>query len=160
MIAHAQAKFLRGSPRKVGLVIDLIRGKGVLESEGILANVNKGCTKMIRKLLHSAVSNAKQKGLMEEQLVISKVTADQGPSWKRYRAASFGRAAPILKRTTHLTIELDLKVGQNKNLSLGVEEVKNVPPLATLAPVKKAKSEGGAGKSAKSSKPKKRLVAK
>ena len=64
---------------------------------------------MISKVLNSAVDNAKQKGLMEDQLFISRIVADQGPSWKRFRAASFGRATPILKKTTHLTIELDLK---------------------------------------------------
>ena len=161
MIAHAQAKFLRGSPRKVGLVLDLIRGKGILESESILAHLNKGCSQMIRKALHSAVSNAKQKGLIEEQLVISKVTADQGPSWKRYRAASFGRASPILKRTTHLTIELDLKVGQNRNPSLRVDEAKSVTPQPATVTPPRVKSEGGTGKQSKQNKPsKKRMVAK
>jgi len=54
------------------------------------------------------VDNAKQKGLDETQLYISKITADSGPSWKRYRAEAFGRASVILKRTAHLKIELDL----------------------------------------------------
>lgn len=109
MIAQAKAKYIRVSPVKVRQVIDLIRGKDVVASQAILTHVNKGSTKMIGKVLNSAVSNAKQKGLTEEQLVISRVVADQGPSWKRFRAASFGRASPILKKTTHLTIELDLK---------------------------------------------------
>lgn len=109
MIAQAKAKFVRVSPTKVRQVIDLIRGKDVLTSQAILTHVNKGATKMIGKVLNSAVNNAKQKGLTEEQLVVSRVVADQGPSWKRFRAASFGRASPILKKTTHLTIELDLK---------------------------------------------------
>ena len=51
---------------------------------------------------------AKEKGLTEDQLFVSKITADQGPTWKRFRAAAFGRATGILKKTTHLTIELDL----------------------------------------------------
>lgn len=109
MIAQAKSKFVRVSPTKVRQVIDLIRGKDVLTSQAILTHVNKGATKMIGKVLNSAVNNAKQKGLTEEQLVVSRVVADQGPSWKRFRAASFGRASPILKKTTHLTIELDLK---------------------------------------------------
>ncbi len=109
MIANAKAKFMRVSPMRVRQVIDLIRGKDVLTSLTILAHVNKGSTKMIGKLLSSAINNAKQKGLLEDQLIVSKVTADLGPAWKRFRAAGFGRANPILKRTTHLTIELDLK---------------------------------------------------
>ncbi len=86
----------------------MIRGKDVLTSQALLKQTNKRVTEAIAKILNSAVSNAKQKGLTESQLYISKITADQGPMWKRYRAATFGRATPILKRTSHLTIELDL----------------------------------------------------
>jgi len=109
MIAQAKAKYLRISPMKMRQVIDLIRGRDVVSSLAILTHTNKGSTPLVKKLLSSAISNAKQKGVTENQLVISKITADQGTVWKRYRAAAFGRAAPILKRTTHLTIELDLK---------------------------------------------------
>ena len=109
MIAQAKARYMRYSPFKVAQVLDLIRGKDVNSSLAILAHLKKGSTKMISKVLNSAISNAKQKGLTQEQLFISKVTANCGPSWKRFRAGSFGRAAPILKRTTHLTVELDLK---------------------------------------------------
>ena len=108
MIAQAKSRYVRIAPMKVRLVTDLIRGKNVLTSQSILNHVDKGCTKTIGKLLHSAISNAKQKGLTEDQLYISKITANPGPMWKRFRAASFGRASEILKRTTHLTIELDL----------------------------------------------------
>jgi large subunit ribosomal protein L22 len=108
MIAYAKGRYLRMSPMRVRQVIELIRGKDVMTSSAILTHTNKGSTKAISKVLQSAVSNAKQKGLTEEQLFISKITANQGPSWKRYRAASFGRASSILKRTTHLTIELDV----------------------------------------------------
>jgi len=108
MIAKAYGKYIRVSPTKVRLVIDLIRGRDVNSSLAILTHVNKGCKERVKKVLESAVSNAKQKGLTEEQLFVSKITADQGPTWKRFRAASFGRATGILKKTTHLTIELDL----------------------------------------------------
>lgn len=108
MIASAKVKFMRGSPMKMRQVIDLIRGKDIPTSLTVLAHINKAATKIVSKVLNSAVSNAKQKGLAEEQLFISKITADQGPSWKRYRAAAFGRASPILKKTSHLKIELDL----------------------------------------------------
>jgi len=108
MIAQAKGRYFRVSPTKLRLVINLIRGKNVLPSLAILTHVNKGSTKMITKVLNSAINNAKQKGLSEDQLYISKIVADQGPSWKRFRAAAFGRATGILKRTTHLTIELDL----------------------------------------------------
>ena len=108
MIAQAKGRFMRVSPIKVRQIIDLIRGKDVNTSLAILTHVPKGATGMINKVLASAVSNAKQKGLSEDQLYVSKILAEQGPSWRRFRPAAFGRAAPILKRTTHLTIELDL----------------------------------------------------
>ena len=109
MIAKAKGKYIRVSPLKVRQVIDLIRGKDVVSSLSILEHVTKGSKSLVMKVLNSAVSNAKQKGLSEEQLYISRVTADQGPSWQRFRAAAFGRATGIVKKTTHLTIELDLK---------------------------------------------------
>jgi len=108
MVVQAKGKYIRISAVKIRQVIDLIRGKQVLESLAILTHLNKGATKNISKILGSAISNAKQKGLSEEQLFISKIYADQGPVWKRFRAAAFGRATRILKKTSHLTIELDL----------------------------------------------------
>ena len=109
MIAQAKAKFIRVSPTKTNLVLELIRGKDVGTALVILAHVPKGSTTMVKKVLTSAISNAKQKGMKEEDLFISKFTADKGPMWKRFRAAGFGRATPILKRTTHLIVELDVK---------------------------------------------------
>ena len=108
MIAQAKARYMRVSSVKVRQVIDLIRGKDVNASVAILTHVNKGSKGMITKVLNSAINNAKQKGLSEDQLFVSKIHADQGPSWRRYRSAAFGRATGILKRTTHLSIELDL----------------------------------------------------
>ena len=109
MIATAHGKFLRVSSMKMRQVVDAIRGKDILTSQALLAQINKGSTSLVKKVLDSAVSNAKQKGLAEEQLFVSKITANGAGAWKRFRAASFGRATPILRRTTHLTIELDLK---------------------------------------------------
>ncbi len=93
---------------KTRQVINLIRGKDISTSLAILAQVNKGPARMVTKVLKSAVSNAKQKGLTEDQLFISRITATSGPMWKRFRAATFGRATSILKRTTHLNVELDV----------------------------------------------------
>jgi large subunit ribosomal protein L22 len=110
MIAKAKARYVRMSPKKVRPLLNLIRGRDVVTSLAILTYANKGSTKFIGKILQSAISNAKQRGLDETQLYVSKITADNGPSWKRFRAAAFGRATKILKRTTHVTIELDLMI--------------------------------------------------
>ena len=109
MIAIARGKYIRVSSMKMRQVIDAIRGKDVPTSLAILAQINKGSCADVKKVLDSAVSNAKQKGLSEEQLFIKTITANHGGAWKRFRAASFGRATPILRRTTHLTVELDVK---------------------------------------------------
>ena len=108
MIAQANAKYLRVSSMKMRQVIDCLRGKDIATSNALLAQINKGSVDSVQKVLDSAVANAKQKGLTEDQLYVSRITADHGGSWKRFRAASFGRATPILRRTTHLVIELDL----------------------------------------------------
>lgn len=109
MIVKAQARFLRVSPTKVRQVIDLIRYKNVSEAEAILLNLNKQSKEYLIKILRQAVANAKVKGFKPEQLYISKIICDAGPTWKRYKAAAFGRAVPIKKRTSHIRIELDLK---------------------------------------------------
>ncbi|MFH1640570.1 MAG: 50S ribosomal protein L22 [Candidatus Omnitrophota bacterium] len=109
MIAKAEGKFLRITPTKVRLVIDLIRNRSVLEAEAILINLNKRPKELLIKLLKQAVANAKVKGFNPAQLYVSKIVCNNGPSWKRFKAAAFGRAAPILKRTSHISIELDLK---------------------------------------------------
>jgi len=109
MIAKAKGRFLRISPRKTRQVVDLIKGQDVRAALSILANVNKRPRHHLEKILKSAVSNAVQKGLQEDKLYISKITADEGPMWKRYRAAAFGRATMIRRRTSHINIELDLK---------------------------------------------------
>jgi large subunit ribosomal protein L22 len=94
---------------KMRQVVDLIRAKNVRDAQVILSSVNKRSTELIVKILKSAVANAKVKGFTEDQLYISRITCDNGPSWKRFKAAAFGRASPILRRTSHLKIELDLK---------------------------------------------------
>lgn len=109
MIVKAEGKFLRISPAKVRQVIDLIRLKDVNEAQAVLLNLNKRPKEYLVKILKQAVANAKVKGFKPEDLYISKVICDAGPIWKRFKAAAFGRAAPIKKRTAHIKIELDLK---------------------------------------------------
>lgn len=89
--------------------MNYIRGKSVTEAEGLLLNISKRAKGYIQKVLKSAIANAKVKGFNPGQLYVSKLTADNGPIWKRFKAAAFGRAAKIRKRTSHITIELDLK---------------------------------------------------
>lgn len=103
----AKAKYLRTSSQKAGLVLALIRGKSLTEARRILKFSPKRVAKSILKTLESAAANGKQKGLKEENLKVVRAVADSGPSFKRARFVSRGRVHPILKRTTHVTIELE-----------------------------------------------------
>jgi len=109
MISKAEGKFLRISPSKVRIVADLIRGKDVTYAQGILLHLNKRSKEYLIKILKSAVANAKVKGFPADKLYISRIVCNCGPMWKRFKAAAFGRAASIVKRTVHIIIELDLK---------------------------------------------------
>lgn len=107
MIAKTEQKHIRISPKKFRLVIDMIRGKSVMEAEAVLLNSNKRPREVLLKLLHSAMATAKVKGFGPDQLYISTAICNIGPVWKRYKAAAFGRAAPIKRRTCHVKLELD-----------------------------------------------------
>jgi len=114
----AKARYLCTSPQKAGLVLELIRGKTVVEARRILKFSPKRVAKSVLKTLESAIANAKQKGLKEESLKIVRAVADPGPSFKRVRPVSRGRAHQILKRTTHITIELESEGGNPPSLKL------------------------------------------
>ena len=107
MIARAEAKYIRISPTKVRPVIELIKRNTAAGALIKLELINKRGAHYLGKVLKSAIANAKNKGYQESKLFISKVVANPGPALKRYRAASFGRASPIKKRTSHILIELD-----------------------------------------------------
>ena len=110
MEARAIAKHIRISSRKVNIVIDLIRGKKVSEAFAILRHTPKAASVLLEKLLKSAVANAENNYEMNaDKLYISEVYATQGPTLKRFRAASHGRGVRILKRTSHITLAVKEK---------------------------------------------------
>ncbi|XOU94508.1 MAG: 50S ribosomal protein L22 [Candidatus Kerfeldbacteria bacterium] len=104
----AKLRYLRTSPKKVRLVIDLIRGLEVTAAEHQLTFLNKGSSLTVLKLLKSAIANATNNfKLSEDNLYIKKITVDQGPTLKRWSARAFGRASEIRKKSSHITIVLD-----------------------------------------------------
>lgn len=108
----AKLKHLRMAPRKVRLVADLIRGMDVQEAQKQLKFLNKKAALPLLKLLNSAIANAKHNfNLEKENLYISQILVDGGPSLKRWMPRAMGRATPILKRTCHITLLLDQKKG-------------------------------------------------
>ncbi len=103
--ASAVLRFVRMTPRKMRMVIDLIRGREVPEALTLLKYLHRAASPVVEKLLHSAVANAGQKELGDpDSLRIVRAYVDGGPVLKRFRARSMGRANPILKRTSHVTI--------------------------------------------------------
>jgi len=108
MESKAVAKYIRLSPQKVRLVVDLIRGKKVEEARSILLYARKYAAGVVSKVLKSAVANAKQNPNIDESvLYVKEIFVDQGPSLKRWRARAQGRAASIKKRMSHITVILD-----------------------------------------------------
>jgi large subunit ribosomal protein L22 len=106
---RANAKYVRSSARKARLITDLIRGRSVPEARTILAFSARAVAEDVEKVLRSAVANAESRPDLHwngDDLVIVKVTADEGPTLKRHRARARGRASAIMKRTCHITIEL------------------------------------------------------
>lgn len=110
MQAKAHANNVRIAPRKVKLVIDLIRGKQVGEAIAILRHTPKAASPVVEKLLNSAIANAEHNYQMDvNKLVVEQVYANEGPTMKRFRPRAMGRASRINKRTSHITIVVSEK---------------------------------------------------
>ena len=104
--SKCQVKFIRQSPYKVRFVLDSVRGKKVNYALDFLEFSNKKAAKFISKALNSAVSNYSQKNesFDPDSLYVREAYVDEGPKIKRFRPRAMGRAAKILKRTSHLTV--------------------------------------------------------
>ena len=112
MISQAKLSYLRISPRKVRAVADLVRGKQVGDALNILAFTNRRPCEHVAKLIKSAVANAVQIPDMNvnvDRLYITRLFVDEGPVLKRYLPRAHGRASKIMKRTSHITLQLDIK---------------------------------------------------
>jgi ribosomal protein L22 len=106
-VVSARARYVRTSARKARMVCGHLRGKSVQEARAILAFTPRDAARDWSKLLESAVANAENNHeLLEDDLVVREAYADEGPTIKRFRPRAMGRATPIRKRTSHLTITL------------------------------------------------------
>ena len=135
--AAASAKYVRTSAQKAGLVLDLIRGKDVNLALSALQFSRKSVARDVAKVLRSAVANAQQQdgfGGDVARLFVSTCHANNGPSAKRVRPAPMGRAFRVVKRTTHLTVEV-------------TERAQVIKPVAAGASGKPAKSTRARAKS-------------
>jgi large subunit ribosomal protein L22 len=108
MEARAITKFVRVSPRKVRLVVDQIRGKGVEEALNILKFVPKRSAGIVAKTVRTAVANAENTQSVDvDRLYIKQVKVDEGGMWKRFTPRAQGRATKIRKRLSHITVVVD-----------------------------------------------------
>lgn len=125
MQAKAIARTIRIAPRKVRLVLDLVRGKEVSEALAILKLTNKRTSPVVEKLIKSAVANAEHNYDMDiDSLFVSEIYADEGPTLKRFRPRAKGSASRINKRTSHISVVLEEFVYED-------EEEEDVPAEET-----------------------------
>ncbi len=137
MEVQAKARFIRQSPRKVRLVIDVIRGLQVHQAQTQLRFMKKVAALPVLKLLNSAIANAEHNfQLSADSLFVKTITADGGPVLHRWTPKAFGRAAPIRKRMSHISIVLASKDG----------EVKAAPAAEVKEPKKKPAAKKPAAK--------------
>ncbi len=132
----ATAKFVHVTPRKARLVADHIRGRSVPEARTILAFSPRAAARDIEKVLKSAVANAESNPNLRwdgDDLVISAVYVDEGPTTKRWQQRARGRVSQILKRTCHITIKLE-----------PAPEPVNAGPAGEEKPKRRRRSAGGA----------------
>ncbi|MGH7205183.1 MAG: 50S ribosomal protein L22 [Nitrospiraceae bacterium] len=106
--AKAILRFVRIAPRKARAVVALIRGQQVPHALTLLKYTPRSAAKVVEKVLRSAVANAEQKEMGDSDAMrVSKAYVDGGPTYKRFRARSMGRANPVHKRTSHITIVVE-----------------------------------------------------
>ena len=110
MEVKATAKYIRIAPRKIRIVMNLIRGKSIREAFAILKFTPKVGSEVIEKVLRSAVTNAEHNNDMDvEKMFVSSCSVDQGPTLKRIHPRSRGQAFKILKRSSHVTVAVSEK---------------------------------------------------
>lgn len=160
MEVRAHLRYLRIAPRKVRLVVDLVRGLPVDQAIDQLSVLQKRSALPVLKLLNSAIANAEHNFHLERSsLRIKSIVANEGPRLKRWQPRAFGRAAEILKKMTHITIVLeDLaksaapkkgKVTKPATVSAAADEVKHAPaaPAKAVTPTKKVVKKSATAKS-------------
>jgi large subunit ribosomal protein L22 len=112
MESKAIARYVRISPRKVRLVVDLVRGKRVESALNMLDVMPKKAARIVAKTLRSAVANAEDTQNVDvDRLYIKRAFVDEAPMWTRSRPRAQGRATPIEKRSSHITLVLDEHAG-------------------------------------------------
>jgi large subunit ribosomal protein L22 len=153
---NATLKNLRISPRKTRLVVDAVRGKSVKDALAILDTLSQKSSIPVKKLIQSAVANAKkQDSVLEAQLQVSSIFVDAGLTLKRFRPRAFGRAYTIRKRSSHITLTLkELDIVKKRKAATEAKEIAEKPA------VKEAVTTATKAKTTAVKKPAKKVVTK
>jgi large subunit ribosomal protein L22 len=108
MLSKASARFSRISPRKARMIANLVRGRDAAEAIQLLQFTDKAGAPVLRKIIESAVANARQSGADVDTLFVSKAAVDKGPTkfFRRWRPRAMGRATRVEKGVSHIVIEL------------------------------------------------------
>lgn len=109
MEAKAIQRYVRITPRKCNQILDAIRGMDVQQAETTLRFIPKNGARIIFKVLHSAISNCRQKGGNLDQMYVKEAVVGAGPTMKRWLPRAQGRATPLLKRTSHVSVTVATK---------------------------------------------------
>ena len=146
MAYQSKYRFARISARKVRLVTDLIKGRGVADAQAILQVAKQRAAVMVRKALDSAVANADQAEADVRSLVVIEARADEGPNLPmRFHPKDRGRAHPIRKRTSHIIISVDVPAGAAEP-DTAPEEGEQTPDEASDATAETAEAEAAESK--------------
>ncbi|HEX5928900.1 MAG TPA: 50S ribosomal protein L22 [Solirubrobacterales bacterium] len=106
-VVRASARYVRIAPRKARLIADQVRGMHIEKARALLQFSPRGAARDIHKLIDSAAANAENNhDLIGDEMTITSITVDEGPTLKRYRPRAQGRATPIHKRTSHIAVAL------------------------------------------------------
>jgi ribosomal protein L22 len=107
VVVRASSRYVRVAPRKARLIADQVRGMHIEQARALLEFSPRGAAEDIRKLLESAAANAENNhDLVADEMLISEITVDEGPTLRRYRPRALGRASRINKRTCHIAVAL------------------------------------------------------
>ena len=107
IVVRASSRYVRVAPRKARLIADQVRGLHIEKARAVLEFSPRGAARDIRKLIEAAAANAENNhDLVADDLIVSDITVDEGPTLRRYRPRALGRATRINKRTSHITVVL------------------------------------------------------
>jgi ribosomal protein L22 len=107
VVVRASSRYVRVAPRKARLIADQVRGMHIEQARALLAFSPRGAAEDIRKLIESAAANAENNhDLVADEMLISEITVDEGPTLRRFRPRALGRASRINKRTCHIAVAL------------------------------------------------------